>query len=272
MFEDPHNGPRPPSPDGLWPRWSSARLAATALLLAFANLVVQILAFAWTGDMFAAAGAGGAAVLAMTALSSRLAGGRLWTDFDLDRPAPGILTLSVLAAFAALLPTAALASLSYGIRPPPAQWIAMYNEQFPDTPLRVAAAVTAVTIFAPLAEELVFRGLVFRLTARVWGFLPAAIVSALIFGLVHIEPWYLFGLVGLGLLLAYVYEHTRSLTACIVLHAVHNGISLALMFQQGGMVDSESADTPIPWPFLVASTTALVAVMWLIHRRGARRL
>ena len=95
---------------------------------------------------------------------------------------------------------------------------------------------------------------------------------ALIFGLVHIEPWFLFGLVGLGLLLAYVYDRTRSLVACIVLHAVHNGVSLALMFQQGGMVDADSVEAPIDWPFLTASTAALIAVLWLIQRRGARRL
>ena len=252
---------------GLWTRRSTAQLIALAVLWTLSNLVAQTLAYSLTGDMYVAVGAGGLVVLALATWSSRLADGTLAADFGLERPAPGVLTLSVLAACAALLPTGFLAGLSCHLHPPTEIWIADSNAHFPDTPLRAAIAVTSVTVFVPIAEELLFRGLVFRLARQAWGALPGAIISAMIFGLAHGEPWYLFGLIGLGLLLAFVYEFTGSLTACIVLHGVHNGISMALMFRQGGTFDLEAVDAPIDWTFLSLSTAALAAVMWLISRR-----
>ena len=78
-------------------------------------------------------------------------------------------------------------------------------------------------------------GLLYRLARRTWGASSAAVVSALAFGLLHGEPWYLFGLVGLGLLLAYVYEMTGSLTPGIVLHGVYNGASFFLLLQDANL-------------------------------------
>lgn len=267
MAPDRDDGHSAARHQGLWTRLGSAQLLALAVLWTAANLVVQTIAYSLTGDMYAAVGAGGLVVVLLAVASCRLAGGSPASDFGLGRPAPGVLTLSILAACAALLPTSFLAGLSCGIHPPSAAWIAGYNEHFPDTPLRAAIALASVTVLGPLAEELVFRGLIFRLARRAWGPLAGAIISALIFGLAHGEPWFLFGLIGLGLLLAFVYELTGSLTACVVLHAVHNGISMALMFRQGSLIDPATLDAPVDWTLLSLSTAALIAVLWLISRR-----
>ena len=58
-------------------------------------------------------------------------------------------------------------------------------------------AFGAVVVVGPLAEEIIFRGLIHRVFSRTWGPWPAIIASALVFGLVHGEPWYLLGLVGM---------------------------------------------------------------------------
>jgi uncharacterized protein len=78
-------------------------------------------------------------------------------------------------------------------------------------------------IFAPLFEELAFRGLLFAILRRKFRFLPAALISALIFGLAHG-----YGLVGLisvcwsGVLWAWIYEKTGSLAPGILAHAINN--------------------------------------------------
>jgi membrane protease YdiL (CAAX protease family) len=78
-------------------------------------------------------------------------------------------------------------------------------------------------ILAPLFEELVFRGLLFAILRRKLRFLPAALVSAAIFGLAHG-----YGVVGLisvcwsGVLWAWIYERTGSLAPGILAHAVNN--------------------------------------------------
>lgn len=78
-------------------------------------------------------------------------------------------------------------------------------------------------IFAPLFEELVFRGLLFAILRRKFRFLPAALISAGIFGLAHG-----YGVVGLisvcwsGVLWAWIYEKTGSLAPGILAHALNN--------------------------------------------------
>lgn len=78
-------------------------------------------------------------------------------------------------------------------------------------------------IFAPLFEELAFRGLLFAILRRKFRFLPAALISAGIFGLAHG-----YGVVGLisvcwsGVLWAWIYEKTGSLAPGILAHAINN--------------------------------------------------
>ena len=78
-------------------------------------------------------------------------------------------------------------------------------------------------ILAPLFEELVFRGLLFAILRRKFRFLPAALMSAAIFGLAHG-----YGVVGLisvcwsGVLWAWIYEKTGSLGPGILAHAINN--------------------------------------------------
>jgi membrane protease YdiL (CAAX protease family) len=78
-------------------------------------------------------------------------------------------------------------------------------------------------ILAPVFEELVFRGLLFAILRRKFRFLPAALISAAIFGLAHG-----YGVVGLvsvcwsGVLWAWIYEKTGSLGPSILAHAINN--------------------------------------------------
>ncbi|MBU0742249.1 CPBP family intramembrane metalloprotease [bacterium] len=254
-------------PVTIWSSWSTVRLTMMAVLWSAANLVAQTVTYTYTGDMFAAVGTGGLLVLALAVLVVRGQNGSLSRDFDLDRPPLAKALLAVLAAVAALLPTSYLAGVSSSIHPPSAEWIAFFNEHLPATTPRIAVAVVAVTICGPVAEELVFRGLVFRIGRRHWRFLPSALISALVFGLAHGEPWFLFGLVGLGVLLAHIYEQTGSLTACILTHSAHNGISLAFMLIQGGAIEQTASETPVDWLGLAGSCIALAAIIFLYSRR-----
>ena len=52
----------------------------------------------------------------------------------------------------------------------------------------MAALVLYAVVMAPIAEELVFRGSIFRSVADRRGFWPGAIASAIPFGLIHVVP------------------------------------------------------------------------------------
>jgi membrane protease YdiL (CAAX protease family) len=83
-------------------------------------------------------------------------------------------------------------------------------------------AVAAVG-FAPLAEEYLFRGLLFRTLDREWGGWRAILGSTLFFTLYH-PPigWPLVALVGLAL--ALLFKATGRLWPGVVLHAVYNAV------------------------------------------------
>jgi len=91
------------------------------------------------------------------------------------------------------------------------------------SPSLTAVSLVEYVIFAPLFEELAFRGLLFAILRRKFRFLPAALISAGIFGIAHG-----YGLVGLlsvcwsGVLWAWIYEKTGSLLPGILAHAINN--------------------------------------------------
>ncbi|HSI98923.1 MAG TPA: type II CAAX endopeptidase family protein [Patescibacteria group bacterium] len=89
-------------------------------------------------------------------------------------------------------------------------------------------AVLAIVILAPIAEELFFRGVVFNALLRERGPRLAYIGSAALFAVIHLSIVALLPIFLLGLALAWVYDRTGSLLAPIVMHAVVNGISVAI--------------------------------------------
>lgn len=84
-------------------------------------------------------------------------------------------------------------------------------------------AMIAVSIMAPLSEEVLCRGVILRLAERVSPrFLVANIIQALAFGILHgnlVQGIYAFLL---GLLLGYIYGKYRNIWLCMLLHGAMN--------------------------------------------------
>lgn len=90
------------------------------------------------------------------------------------------------------------------------------------------ACVTAV-VLAPVFEEILCRGLVLETVRRRWGDAVAVLISALFFGLVHVEPsTALAGLV-VGGIFGTIYIRTHSLFSTIILHSINNAFAFALI-------------------------------------------
>ncbi len=81
---------------------------------------------------------------------------------------------------------------------------------------------------APIMEEVLFRGLIFRRLRTYCKFPVALIVSSLIFGLCHGNILQFFYAFLLGLLMGLLYERFRTLLAPIVFHAAANLFSVAV--------------------------------------------
>jgi len=100
-----------------------------------------------------------------------------------------------------------------------------------ETPLQLALAVVAAVVLAPLAEELLFRGLLHRSLRRRLSLAPATVLSSVLFAVVHVDvalsqPIALVGLTLVGGILAIAYERTGSLLVPVVIHAVHNAVTI----------------------------------------------
>lgn len=96
---------------------------------------------------------------------------------------------------------------------------------FPDTPSpagRGLYMILALVVVAPIFEELLCRGVIFEAVRNKWGALAACVVSAVIFGVMHIEPQFVINAFMIGLLLSYVYLRTNSIFAPILLHSINN--------------------------------------------------
>lgn len=94
----------------------------------------------------------------------------------------------------------------------------------------VIFTILRAVILAPLCEELLFRGLVFRRLKNYTNFWVGALVSAALFGLYHmnlIQGIYAFLL---GILLAGVYQKYDNLWAPVLLHFGANLLSVILVY------------------------------------------
>jgi uncharacterized protein len=106
-------------------------------------------------------------------------------------------------------------------------------------PVIIVLAVL-VAIVAPITEEILFRGVLFASLRRHVGVHLAALLSGVVFAVVHIEvlasqPLGLGGLIVAGVLLAYAFHATNSLRVAIIMHAVYNGVAFSLMLLVSGL-------------------------------------
>lgn len=128
------------------------------------------------------------------------------------------------------------------------------------TVLLIGSAVLTCVI-APICEEILFRGLIFT-SLRNWrGPWPAAVLTGLVFGLVHgtsAPAQDLLPLAFLGFALCVLYRMTGSLYPCIAAHALNNSIAF-------GELEGWGWQIPV---LLVSALTAIYLLMLLGQRIG----
>lgn len=107
-----------------------------------------------------------------------------------------------------------------------------YQEQQPHLPLfgedlfSLSFAVLTIIVFAPLAEELFFRGYITQLLGRYYKPLKTIALSGFLFALFHFEFQSFIPLFILGMIISYLFLRTRSLWPGIFFHILNNSIAL----------------------------------------------
>lgn len=145
-----------------------------------------------------------------------------------------------------------------------------------------AAMVLSIVALAPLGEELLFRGLIYRslrdgLARRLPVGLAMAVgagVSAALFAWAHGadgQAQQLWQLAGVGLLLVLAYELTGSIAAPVMVHSLNNSLALAAGLQRhpdirlaAGWIDTLAWAGPLLCLLMLAALATL-------HRRAVVR-
>jgi membrane protease YdiL (CAAX protease family) len=83
-------------------------------------------------------------------------------------------------------------------------------------------AIISVGIIPAFAEELFFRGLILDGLKNNYSKRKAIIISALLFGIVHLNPWQFYGAFIIGLISAWICIETNSILLSIYIHFFNN--------------------------------------------------
>lgn len=91
-------------------------------------------------------------------------------------------------------------------------------------------SVIALVVLGPIAEELVFRGVLLGSFGAQWGMWPAIVATAVLFAAYHATAWTMVPLFVLGVALGWLAWSRGSVRSAIALHALYNGIVVAAAY------------------------------------------
>lgn len=166
----------------------------------------------------------------------------LHTDYGAPPPAPiefrreplAKVFVHALSALLIALPIVALTSFAWnlvlrvlGLPNEPQDLLAVFNGV--ESKSLLAAMLFIACVLAPLNEELLFRGAIFRFCRQRFGRALALLVSGVLFGSLH-GNWASFvPLAALGAVLALAYERTGDIRVPIIAHGLFNLNTLVIL-------------------------------------------
>lgn len=159
----------------------------------------------------------------------------------------------IFTAFTVSVATVAVAFLAEPVTsllPEMPAWLKEVMDQMLDGgPLWVT--VLSVSVFAPVFEEWLCRGIVLRGLLKHMGPAAAIVISAVFFGVLHMNPWQAIPAFCLGALFGYVYYRTGSLKLTMLMHCVNNTMSV-IFSQIPAFKDAETfMEVMSPWAYAV---------------------
>jgi uncharacterized protein len=98
-----------------------------------------------------------------------------------------------------------------------------------DHPLLGPIVIFSVIVFAPLGEELLFRGLLFTGLQRSLPIWVAIVISSVAFAVTHVEWLAVIVILPVGMLFAWTFDRRGTLLVPIAAHATFNLINVVLL-------------------------------------------
>jgi membrane protease YdiL (CAAX protease family) len=245
-LEEPREGDRARSPDTGWPGWSApvALFAGLALAL-LGGLAVDLPALALGVNLSSEHTPPGLAIadtvvqdiaFVLAAVYCAHLGGRAVRSWQFGLRPPGVGWWTAARLVALLLVAFVVLSVVWSelFNPSKEELLKRLGSNEGTALLLLSAGLTCVV--APICEELLFRGFIFTALRNWRGTLPAALITAVLFGGVHVgsaPALDLVPLAGLGFGLCLLYRWTGSLYPSIAAHSLNNSIAFSSLESWG---------------------------------------
>lgn len=147
--------------------------------------------------------------------------------------------------------------------------LVFYDGQYQQTAQTVYSAgiitqILGLGIAIPVAEELMFRGILYKRFRERQGFMYSAVWSALLFSFMHTNTTQMIYTFLLGILLSYLYEKYGSMRAPAFLHIILNTCSV--IFTELG-VFNWMAENPMRMAAAVIACAFLCSVMFVLIQK-----
>lgn len=144
-------------------------------------------------------------------------------------------------------------------------WIPNIMEETFDILQSGWGGILVIAIIGPVLEELLFRGAITKALLQQYNPTKAILISALLFGVFHINPAQILPAFLIGILLSWTYYRTASLIPCMLMHILNNSLSvfLNINYPEAEHMDELIGATPY-LIFLCVSTLIFAGtVMWM---------
>ena len=152
-------------------------------------------------------------------------------------------------------------------------WIPNIMEQSFDILQSGWGGILAIAIVGPVLEELLFRGAITKALLQQYNPTKAILISALLFGVFHINPAQILPAFLIGILLAWTYYKTGSLIPCIFMHILNNSLSvyLSIKYPEAENMDDLISGTPY-LIILIGAIVILAGVIPYMQRMTSNKL
>ncbi len=144
--------------------------------------------------------------------------------FQLKRVSWRVLGYSLIFIFGFLIISSEIDNVVGYFLPMPPFFKEMFDNFLSDD--HVITAILLVILIPGFFEEFFFRGLLLHGFAKVYSTRRSIVYSALLFGLIHLNPWQFVGAFSIGVFSAWIFIKTRSIVISIVMHMINNGLYL----------------------------------------------
>jgi membrane protease YdiL (CAAX protease family) len=172
-------------------------------------------------------------------------------NYSLNKPQSWLIPMLIITTLALVVGLEGVSSLI----PMPEYVRKVFERAFTKNIFSIITAIIA----APIMEEILCRGIVLKGLLKNYPPQKAILISAIFFGVLHLNPWQALPAFFGGLFLGWIFYKTKSVIPGMIIHATINGTAMSLLFFPGFKNGFLSA-LGLPYYIVLCVVSAIVFV------------